>query len=74
MKAYLQLLDESGVSESKASKEAGRLEMMSDKEGNIDKMEFMVYAKKSVIFKMLVSEGEGQQSQDKAEIAFKVKD
>ena len=45
---------------------------MSDRSGNIDRMDFIVYAKKSAIFKMLLTDGEGQPSQDKAEIAFKV--
>ena len=52
-------------------KEASKLEAMSDRSGNIDRMDFIVYAKKSAIFKML-TDGEGQQTQDKAEIAFKV--
>ena len=53
-------------------KEASKLEAMSDRSGNIDRMDFIVYAKKSAIFKTLLTDGEGQQSQDKAEIAFKV--
>ena len=55
-------------------KEADKLEKMSDARGDIGKMEFMVYAKQSSIFRMLVSEGEGQPRKDKAEIAFKVCD
>ena len=51
-------------------KEASKLEAMSDRSGNIDRMDFIVYAKKSAIFKMLLTDGEP--SQDKAEIAFKV--
>ena len=53
-------------------KEASKLEAMSDRSGNIDRMDFIIYAKKSAIFKTLLTDGEGQQSQDKAEIAFKV--
>ena len=64
----LELLEGAGVT--LEGKEAKKLEAMSDRSGNIDRMEFMVYAKKSSIFKSLLSDGEGQQ--DKAEIAFKV--
>lgn len=70
MKVYLEFLEEAGVV--LPDKEAAKMKKMSDDEGNIDKMEFMVYAKKSPTFRMLVTEGEGQPCKDKAEIAFKV--
>ena len=64
----VELLERAGVT--LEGKEVSKLEAMSDRSGNIDRMDFMVYAKKSAIFKTLLTEGEGQQ--DKAEIAFKV--
>jgi len=72
VKVYLEFLEEAGVV--LPDKEAAKMKKMSDDEGNIDKMEFMVYAKKSPTFRMLVTEGEGQPCKDKAEIAFKAVD
>ena len=66
--SLIELLEGAGVT--LEGKEASKLEAMSDRSGNIDRMDFMVYAKKSAIFKTLLTDGEGQQ--DKAEIAFKV--
>ena len=66
----IELLKGAGVA--LEEKEASKLEAMSDRSGNIDRMDFIIYAKKSAIFKMLLTDGEGQQTQDKAEIAFKV--
>jgi len=71
LKSYLELLKGAGVA--LEEKEASKLEAMSDRSGNIDRMDFMVYAKKSSIFKIL-TDGERQQTQDKAEIAFKAVD
>ena len=65
----IELLKGAGVA--LEEKEASKLEAMSDRSGNIDRMDFMVYAKKSSIFKIL-TDAERQQTQDKAEIAFKV--
>jgi len=70
LKSYLELLEGAGVA--LEGKEASKLEALSDRSGNIDRMDFMVYAKKSAIFKTLLTDGEGQQ--DKAEIAFKAVD
>ena len=50
--SLIELLEGAGVT--LEGKEASKLEAMSDRSGNIDRMDFIVYAKKSAIFKMLL--------------------
>ena len=70
VKEYLDLLESAGIV--LEEKEVARLDRLADKEGIIEREEFVSYAKKSPVMKQLV-EGERARNVDKAELAFKVK-
>ena len=81
MKTYLEVMGSYHVVLDK--KEVGKLEKLSDKEGMMDREEFLEYARKSSVVKEFVERGAGGsggkvsvgragKSVDKAELAFKV--
>jgi hypothetical protein len=65
----LQVLEAVGVEPDE--REAARLDRMSDEDGEIDRDEFIAFARKSEVFKDYL-DVERKSKVDKAEIAFKV--
>eukprot|EP00090_Calanus_glacialis_P022286 TRINITY_DN34406_c0_g1_i1.p1 TRINITY_DN34406_c0_g1~~TRINITY_DN34406_c0_g1_i1.p1 ORF type:complete len:157 (-),score=73.99 TRINITY_DN34406_c0_g1_i1:128-598(-) len=71
VKEYMELLESAGIV--LEDKEVARLDRLTDKDGIIEREEFVNYAKKSPVMKQLL-DGERARNVDKAELAFKAID